>query len=52
MLLPLHVGIGHPSLVWIAASAILAFVAGLVVNLYRSSGDDAPAPSAPEKKAE
>jgi len=50
MTLPAHLGFGHPSLVWVAVIAVLAFVAGLGVNLYRSrknvpfhesrSGDD------------
>lgn len=39
MVSPLHVGIEHPNLLWIAASGILAFVAGLLVNLYRSGSD-------------
>ena len=35
----LHVGTEHPNLLWIVAAALLAFVAGLGVNLYRSLGD-------------
>ncbi|WP_185715614.1 hypothetical protein [Halocatena pleomorpha] len=33
----LHLGFEHPNLVWIALSGLLAFIAGLAVNLYRSS---------------
>ncbi|MFD1598489.1 hypothetical protein [Halobellus rarus] len=36
MSLPLHLGLEHPSALWIVAVAFLAFVAGLAVNLYRS----------------
>jgi len=36
MSLPLHLGLEHPSALWIVAVAFLAFVAGLGVNLYRS----------------
>ncbi|UPV74945.1 hypothetical protein M0R89_02500 [Halorussus limi] len=38
---PLHLGFEHPNVLWIAATGLLAFVVGLVVNLYRSP-DDAP----------
>jgi len=38
MTLPLHLGIEHPSLLWLVAVGLLAFLAGLVVNLYRSRG--------------
>lgn len=43
MTLPLHVGLEHHSLLWLVATALLAFVAGLGVNLYRSrsTGSDA-----------
>lgn len=37
MVVPLHLGFEHPNLVWLGITALLAFVAGLVVNLYRSS---------------
>ncbi|WP_302081557.1 hypothetical protein [Salinibaculum rarum] len=36
MLTPLHIGIEHPTLGWLAIVALLAFVAGLGVNLSRS----------------
>jgi hypothetical protein len=42
MILPLHVGIEHPSLLWIAATALLAFVVGLGINLYCSLNDSDP----------
>jgi hypothetical protein len=42
MTLPLHLGLEHPSLVWIAGTGLLAFLAGLVVNLYRSRREDVP----------
>jgi hypothetical protein len=44
MVSPLHVGLGHPNLLWIAAAGLLAFVAGLAVNLYRSTADARSAP--------
>lgn len=48
MAIPLHLGIGHPNLVWIGITAILAFIAGMGVNLYRSTneqqGSDASIP--------
>ncbi|MFD1685171.1 hypothetical protein [Halobellus litoreus] len=36
MPVPLHLGLEHPSALWIVAVGFLAFVAGLGVNLYRS----------------
>ncbi|WP_205427159.1 hypothetical protein [Halorussus sp. MSC15.2] len=36
---PLHVGFGHPNLLWIVVTGLLAFVVGLGVNLYRSAED-------------
>ncbi|WP_170977279.1 hypothetical protein [Halorussus salinisoli] len=39
MLSPLHLGVEHPNLVWIAAVGLLAFVVGLGVNLCRSLAD-------------
>lgn len=38
MTLPVHLGLEHPNLVWLVVVAILAFVAGLGVNLYRTHG--------------
>lgn len=43
-----HLGIEHPDLAWLVASAIVAFLAGLGVNVSRSNskaesaGDAAP----------
>ncbi|MFB6087699.1 MAG: hypothetical protein ABEJ85_04190 [Haloarculaceae archaeon] len=37
MVVPLHIGIEHPSTVWLLGVAVVAFVAGLAVNLYRSN---------------
>ncbi|UPM44391.1 hypothetical protein [Halocatena salina] len=37
MVAVLHLGLEHPNLVWIALTGLLAFIAGLGVNLYRSS---------------
>ena len=42
MTLPLHLGLEHPDLLWIAGTGLLAFLAGLVVNLYRSRRGDTP----------
>jgi len=42
MVAPIHLGVEHPSLVWSVAVAILAFAAGLGVNLYRSLRADRP----------
>lgn len=36
MAIPVHLGLEHPSLVMLVVVGILAFVAGLGVNLYRS----------------
>lgn len=36
MAIPLHLGIDHPNLVWIGIAAVLSFIAGMGVNLYRS----------------
>ena len=32
----LHLGLEHPSTLWIAVASVLAFVAGLAINLYRT----------------
>ena len=32
---PLHTGIGHPNLLWIALSSLLSFGAGVAVERYR-----------------
>jgi len=34
MVVPAHLGVEHPSLLWLVAVGILAFVAGLGVNLH------------------
>jgi hypothetical protein len=39
MTLPLHIGIEHPSLLWLVAVGIVAFLAGLLVNLSRSESE-------------
>ncbi|NHN47966.1 hypothetical protein G9464_10200 [Halostella sp. JP-L12] len=39
MVIPAHIGIEHPNLVWLVAVGIATFAAGLGVNMYRS--DDA-----------
>lgn len=39
MTLPIHLGLEHPNLVWLVVVAILAFLAGLGVNLYRTERD-------------
>lgn len=47
MITPLHLGIHHPNLVWIGITALLAFIAGMGVNLYRSTdkqGSDSAIP--------
>lgn len=35
-----HLGLEHPNLAWILASALIAFGLGLGLNLRRSLGDD------------
>lgn len=37
MAVPAHLGLEHPSLVWLVVVGIVTFVAGLGVNLYRST---------------
>ncbi|WP_197052357.1 hypothetical protein [Halobellus rufus] len=32
----LHLGFEHPSTLWIAVASLLAFFAGLAINLYRT----------------
>lgn len=39
MVVPAHLGVEHPNLIWIVVVAIMAFGAGLGVNLYRSRQD-------------
>lgn len=40
MVVLLHLGYGHPNMLWIVGTALLAFVTGLGVNLYRSRTQD------------
>jgi hypothetical protein len=42
MVVPAHLGLAHPNLVWLVVVGLLAFVAGLGVNLYRSTTDSGP----------
>lgn len=54
MTVPVHVGIEHPNLWWLAGVAFLGFLSGLGVNLYRTrrrGGEDATA-AALEKETE
>ncbi|WP_167599410.1 hypothetical protein [Halorussus marinus] len=52
MISPLHVGVEHPNLLWVGAAGLVAFVAGLAVNLYRSTRDAAPTESPAPDDAE
>ncbi|MGQ4556518.1 hypothetical protein [Halobellus sp. GM3] len=36
MIAPLHLGLEHPNALWLVGAGLLAFLAGLAVNLYRS----------------
>lgn len=36
MVVPVHIGVEHPNVLWLVVVALLAFGAGLGVNLYRS----------------
>lgn len=40
--IPLHVGIEHPNLLWIAVPSLLSFAAGLGLGLF--AGTDSPEP--------
>jgi hypothetical protein len=37
MLVPIHLGLEHPNLVWLVVVAVIAFAAGLGLSLYRSA---------------
>ena len=37
MTVPLHLGVGHPTVGWLVLVGLLAFAVGLVVNLSRST---------------
>lgn len=54
MVHPLHLGLEHPSLVMLVVVGILAFVAGLGVNLFRSytSADSPPITDASDEQPE
>jgi hypothetical protein len=41
---PLHLGFEHPNLTWIAATAAVAFAAGLGVTAYETLSADGPTP--------
>lgn len=52
MTVPVHVGIAHPNLWWLAGVAFLGFLSGLALNLYRTSrraGEDATAAALEEE---
>ena len=38
MVVPAHIGLEHPSLLWLVGIGLLAFVAGLWVNLRSDGG--------------
>lgn len=40
MEVPAHLGIEHPNLIWLVVVGMLTFIAGLGVNLYRSTETD------------
>lgn len=54
MVVPAHLGLEHPSLAWLVVVGILAFVAGLGVNLYRSytSAESPPVSDASDEQPE
>ena len=41
MVVPAHIGFEHPSLLWLVGVGILMFAAGLAVNLYRATDNNA-----------
>ena len=45
---PAHIGTEHPNLLWIAASSLLAFAAGLGVALFRDEESQTEPVSQPE----
>jgi hypothetical protein len=49
MVVPLHLGLEHPSALWLVGVGLLAFLAGLGVNLYRSRRTTSALDSADEK---
>ena len=46
----LHLGLEHPSALWLVGVGLLAFVAGLLVNLYRSRRADPSADGLAERE--
>ena len=46
---PLHTGIGHPNLLWIALSSLLSFGAGVAVERY---GDESTRSTEPVVETE
>lgn len=48
----LHLGLEHPSTLWIAVASVLAFVAGLGINLYRTRRSDSIADVADDSDAQ
>ncbi|NHN42195.1 hypothetical protein G9C85_11235 [Halorubellus sp. JP-L1] len=44
MVTPLHLGLEHPSLLWIVLAGVVAFAAGLGVRMRRARRDDASPP--------
>lgn len=53
MVLPLHLGVEHPNLLWLVGVGLLAFVAGLLVDLYRSARrEPSVASELPDRDAE
>lgn len=52
MVVPAHVGIEHPNLLWIVVVGIAAFAAGLAVDLVRSSDADGRPDAGSDESAE
>jgi len=49
MTTPLHLGLEHPTLAWLVGTGLVAFLGGLVVNLYRSRRGDASVDTVSER---
>lgn len=47
MVVPAHVGLEHPNMLWVVVVGIVAFAAGLWMNLSRG-GDTTPEDAAPK----
>lgn len=39
MMVPAHTGLEHPNLLWLVVIGVFTFIAGLIVNLSRSTDD-------------